>query len=432
MLILPNQLFNVKNLRKDEDVILYEHPHYFEDYNYNKKKLILHRASMKYYEEYLKNNGIRVKYYTFKQKLPKKIFKLFEPGNKLNILNLSEKCELLDSPNFLLTHDDHEKYRDKTDKFFFNSFYMYGKKVINVIPNIKSMDKENRNNMPKTVKIPKIPDNVKDSEYIDEAKKYVNKYFPNNYGNVDNFIYPVTHKTAKNWLRDFVEKRLKNFGKYQDAMLQNESYLFHSILSTSINIGLLNPLEIIKYIEKVCDLGIPINSYEGYVRQLFWREYQLYCYHYLNFEGENYFKNKTKLSKKWYTGELGIKPVDDCIVKGFDTGYLHHIERLMVIGNFMNLKKIDPDDGFRWFMEFPCDSYEWVMYQNVYDMVFFITGGKTMRRPYISSSNYILKMSNYKKEEWSDEWDDLYYDFLKLNKNKLWKFRYHFRGLKNV
>ena len=165
--------------------------------------------------------------------------------------------------------------------------------------------------------------------------------------------------------------------------------------------------------------------------QLFWREYQRYTYIYYDFSRENYFGNRKKLNKKWYTGETGIDPIDDCIKRGFDTGYLHHIERLMVVGNYMNLDGIAPKEGFKWFMEFSCDSYEWVMNQNVLDMVFFVSGGKTMRKPYASSSNYILKMSNYKKGKWSETWTKKYHQFMKKNKEKLWKFRYSFPGLKN-
>ena len=177
---------------------------------------------------------------------------------------------------------------------------------------------------------------------------------------------------------------------------------------------------------------IPLNSFEGYIRQLFWREYQRYCYEYFNFNNKNYFGNSKKLTKDWYEGTLGIDPVDDAIKDGFDTGYLHHILRLMVVGNYMNLYGLHPGEGFKWFMEFSCDSYEWVMHQNVLDMVFFVSGGVTMRKPYVSSSNYVLKMSDYKEDEWSEKWDELYKSFLKKNKSKLWKFRYHFRGLKDI
>jgi deoxyribodipyrimidine photolyase-related protein len=177
-----------------------------------------------------------------------------------------------------------------------------------------------------------------------------------------------------------------------------------------------------------------MNSYEGYIRQLFWREYQLYCYNYVDFDSalkNPYFNYKNKINKSWYDGTTGNEVVDDTIKKGFDTGYLHHIERLMVMGNYMNLREIKPEDGFKWFIEFAIDSYDWVMYQNVYDMVFFVTT-KTMRKPYISSENYLLKMSDYKKGKWSEEWRDLYNKFLKKNKDKLWKYRYSFPTLKNM
>ena len=131
---------------------------------------------------------------------------------------------------------------------------------------------------------------------------------------------------------------------------------------------------------------------------------------------KNYFGNNKKLSKKWYNGTTGITPIDDCIISGFNTGYLHHIRRLMFIGNYMNLEGIKPYEGFKWFMEFSCDSYEWVMKQNVLDMVFFVTGGETMRKPYISSSNYILKMSDYKKGDWCVVWNSLYWSFVNNNR----------------
>ena len=127
-----------------------------------------------------------------------------------------------------------------------------------------------------------------------------------------------------------------------------------------------------------------------------------------------------------------MKPVDDCIQKGFKTAYLHHIERLMVVGNFMNLYGLHPMEGLKWFMEFSIDSYEWVMYQNVLDMVFFVSGGATMRKPYASSSNYILKMSDYKPGEWSEKWNEYYQKFMKKNKEKLWKYRYHFPALSKM
>lgn len=422
--ILPHQLYDKKYIPKENresTFLIWEHPHYFNEHKYNKKKILLHRASMKYYIEYLQKHKYKCEYLNFENKLKIKKYTIFDPIDKIKLNGDVTKIE---SPNFLLTKELQEKYREKTDKFFFNGFYMWSKKQLDIMPNIKSQDKYNRKSLPKNIDIPRVKENTTDMKYIKEAKQYVEKHFSNNYGNTDNFIFPVTHKTAKKFITNFIKNKIKKFGDYQDAIIENESFLFHSLLSSSMNIGLINPIELIKKIEKA---DAPLNSREGFIRQLFWREYQRYCYNYYNFDNKNYFGNNNRLDKSWYDGTTGIIPIDNCIKNGFDTGYLHHIERLMVIGNYMNLCKIHPKEGYKWFMEFSCDSYDWVMKQNVLDMVFFVSGGKTMRRPYMSSSNYIRKMSNYDKGEWSQIWDDKYRQFIKSNEDKLYKYRYFYK-----
>lgn len=433
-LILPNQLFESKYIDKKYKIILWECPHYFIYYKYNKKKLLLHRASMKYYFDYLKGKGYDVIYKSFEEKLnSNETYILYNPLNKIELLEIPNAVIYEKStPNILLTPELITEYRNQTDKYFFNAFYMWLKRRLNILPGVKSQDRKNRKkpkeNEIKNVSQPykHIYTNSKDSEYIKEAKEYVEKHFKNNYGNTDNFIFPITHKDSKKWLEHFIENKFKLFGDYQDYIDKNDNHLYHSLLSSLINIGLINPIDVITRIETI-KTKIPLNSYEGFVRQIFWREYQYYCYINIDFTIFNYFNNRKVLTKDWYNGTLNIEPVDDAIKEGFNTGYLHHIKRLMVIGNYMNLSEIDAKEGFIWFMEFSCDSYEWVMHQNVYDMVFFVTNGKTMRRPYISSSNYILKMSNYKKDKWCDIWDKKYKDFVLKNKKKLYKYRYYVR-----
>ena len=380
---------------------------------------------MKHYYDYLKKNKYNIQYINFNKTPTYKKATLFDPIDKIKIPNTT----LIESPNFLLTKENYDAYKKKKgNSYMFHWFYLWGKKIVDIIPNVKSKDKENRKKLPKDIDIPDMPKNS-NKKYIQSAIKYVNKHFKNNYGDTENFLFPISHATAKKWLKDFIKKRFENFGKYQDAIDKENDFLFHSYLSTSINIGLLNPLEIIDEIRKV--KGIPMNSYEGYIRQLFWREYQRYCYMYFDFSNKNYFGNKKKITKEWYDGTTGIDPIDDCIKKGFHQGYLNHIQRLMIVGNFMNLSGMNPMDGFKWFIEFSCDSYDWVMYQNVLDMAFCVTGarqnGGTMAKPYISSSNYIIKMSNYKKGDWSEKWDTLYHNFIKNNKKKLIPFKYYFR-----
>ena len=128
-----------------------------------------------------------------------------------------------------------------------------------------------------------------------------------------------------------------------------------------------------------------------------------------------------KLNEKWYSASLGVKPVDDAVKMAINDGYIHHILRLMVVGNFMNLVGIHPDDVYKWFMEFSLDSYDWVMVGNVYSMAMWSDGGLTMRKPYISGSGYIMKMSNYPRDKttnntntntWQQQWDDIFHDFI--------------------
>jgi deoxyribodipyrimidine photolyase-related protein len=425
-LIFPNTLFDIKYLDKTYKYIIYEHPDFFTKYIFNKKKLILHRASMVYYYDLLKDNDFNVQYIEFNKKLPKNKYSYFDPINKIKI-----NGSMIESPNFLLSKKQYNIYRNKTDKFKFNNFYLWAKKELNLYTELKSLDKFNRKKYNFDIPIVKVPKlNNIDEHYINMAVKYINKHFKNNYGNCDNVMFPISHTTAKKWLNSFLKNKLSSFGDYQDFINKDNNFMFHSLLSCLINIGLINPDYIITKLNKYYKL-VELNNFEGFLRQLFWREYQRYCYIYVDFNC-NYFNNNKKLTKNWYNGTLDIKPVDDLIISGFNTGYIHHIGRLMVIGNFMMLNNISPKEGFKWFMEFSCDSYEWVMYQNVYDMVFFTTGGLTTRKPYITSSNYILKMSNYKKDNWCDTWDELYYNFLKKNKDKLYKFRYYFPLIKKL
>ena len=289
-LIFPVSLFKKNYLPKKSNKITYyliEDPLYFGDKsrikNFNKKKLLLHRASMKYYFDYLKDNDYNVKYieydkvnnYDFVKIKDDEKVQLFDPIDHLLVKRLKKKfdLEIFDTPLFLLNNDDILEYDDtkKSDTFFHKHFYDWQLKKLDIPYITKSYDTENRNAVPKDIDIPKIPSNKSDQEYIDEAKKYVEKHFENNYGDVEDFIFPVTHKTADKWLNDFLKKRLSQFGDYQDAILSTEEYLFHSLLSSVINIGLITPEDLvdktIKYYEKN-KKQVKINNFEGFIRQV--------------------------------------------------------------------------------------------------------------------------------------------------------------------
>ena len=421
--ILPNQLFPLSVLRNHPftNVVVWEHPHFFTKYKYNKKKIVLHRASMRRYYADLVKQYPNARYIEFHEQhaiSPNSI--LFDPITELGDF---AKCERLESPNFLLPSSELQSIYDtkkKKDSIRFTTyFYPRAKEYVDILVDIASTDKQNREPFKATsVSVPKLP-RATSNDYVKEAQRYVEDHFPKNYGTVDNFHFPIDRTTAKRWLKRFCADRLDNFGTYQDAIAQEHPYMFHSVLSSSLNIGILNPSDIVTELRKH-ESTTKVNNFEGYVRQLLWREYQRYCYMFLrsDLRTKNRFPHSVKMDARWYLGTLGVEPVDATITKAFDTGYLHHIERLMIMGNFMLLSGIKKEDGFKWFMEFAIDSYEWVMYQNVYDMVFFSTGGKTTHKAYISSSKYVLEMSDYEKGDWTNTWDGLYRQFVKSNFKK--------------
>lgn len=425
-ILLPTQLYDIKYLDKSLKYYLYEHSLYFNKYQYNKKKIILHKASLLYYYDYLTLNGFNVKYIKeFNSlNLSENIY-MFDPIDVLP----NNDCTLLENPNFILSKNELYASYDKMPSFksLYNNLF---KPKINYLQNINSTDKNNRGKYDykvKTNNLPLLSD--QDKKYIDKAIKWTNKYYSYNLGNCDNFIYPVTHKSARRWMMHFLNNNFEYFGKYQDSIDTTEKYLFHSLFSILLNIGLLNVNDVVNIIIKKYN-HITINSREGFIRQLCWREYIRASTYYLfnmdTFFNENYFNNNNSLKNEWYEGKTNIKPVDDAIAISIDTGWTHHIIRLMVLGNYMLLQEIKPYDVFNWFMEMYCDAYEWVMMGNIV-MSTFHHGRGLMKKPYFSSSNYILTHSNYKKDNWCITWNKLYKKFLYKHQHKLIQYGYRIK-----
>lgn len=284
-----------------------------------------------------------------------------------------------------------------------------------------SFDPANRKRLPKDV-VPPLVRYPVTRPSVTEAVRYVEKLFPGHPGSTSDFFYPVTHQDAQSWLEDFVENRLYCFGDYQDALRRDASFLFHSVLTPCLNIGLLTPEQILKVVLDHAEKNrkVPLNSLEGFVRQVIgWREFMRAVY--LR-EGKaemhlNFWDHKAPIPPSFYSGETGIAPVDTVIRRLKDSGYAHHIERLMVLGNFMLLCEINPQEVYRWFMEMFIDSYEWVMVPNVFGMSQYADGGLITTKPYISSSNYILKMSDYPTGEWCRIWDGLFWRFIDMHRD---------------
>jgi deoxyribodipyrimidine photolyase-related protein len=282
-----------------------------------------------------------------------------------------------------------------------------------------SYDELNRKKLPQSISIPKIK-RILETQNTQEIKKIISKLFDSHPGSTENFNIPTTRKQALSWLDDFLKNKFFLFGDYEDAISKKGHILFHSLLSPLLNIGLLTPDEVIdKAIKFAKTKKIQINNVEGFVRQIIgWREFikNVYDYHDDNMKKSNFWGHKLKLKKSWYDGSTGIEPLDHAIKEINKFGYAHHIIRLMLISNIMNLSGIDPKEIFKWFMEMFIDSSDWVMTPNVFGMGTFSDGGIFATKPYICGSNYLLKMSDYKRGEWCEVVDGLYWQFIEKNK----------------
>lgn len=432
-LLFPNQLFKDFSALGKNKTFLVEDCEFFTKYNFHKNKLVLHRATMKFYETYLKNNGFEVEYVEFSQNLAEILMKndvreivTYELNNfdlEKKIRDLKFKTTFKKSPMFLSSNEEFNSFFDSKTHYSQTSFYIYMRKTQKVLVDKKikpygekwTFDKENREKITEDVKIPdlcNLPDNI----YVKEAKEYVDNFFAENIGTYDYFNYPTTFDEVDFWLNDFINNRFENFGRFQDAIIEKDSYLFHSNMSFALNIGLITPKELL---EKILEADVSMNSKEGFVRQIIgWREFVKGIYILVGKEQmeANFWGFNNKLTNKFYTGETGISPVDNVIKKLFKTGYANHIERLMILGNFFLLCEINPQEVYRWFMELSIDSYPWVMCANVFGMSQFADGGKIVTKPYISSSNYIKKMSDFKDGKWAEIFDALFWRFVYKHK----------------
>jgi deoxyribodipyrimidine photolyase-related protein len=430
-LIFPHQLFE-ETLAQEADVFyLVESDLFFHQYAFHKQKLLFHRASMRAFADRLRGAGKTVTHIDAQDPRASEValvsaikgeITLFDPNDYLleRRLRTSGNIKLLTSPNFLNT--DTELLGNRKP-FFQTAFYTQQRKDRGILLEADgkplggqwTYDTENRKKIPKNTFIP-APFPTVSNEYISEAINYVAKHFPNNPGSSDmpfsEAYYPVTHVEAQAALKLFLKERIHLFGDYEDAIKAQEKTLFHSILSPLINVGLLNPADVVAGVA-ACD-G-PLNSVEGFIRQIVgWREFVQLLYRKIGVQqrSTNYWGFTNEMPAAFYDGTTGVLPIDQSIHKLLKTGYNHHIERLMVLGNFMLLCEIKPDAVYRWFMEMYIDAYDWVMVPNVYGMSQFSDGGLMTTKPYICGSNYILKMSDYPKGDWQEIWDGLFWRFL--------------------
>lgn len=227
----------------------------------------------------------------------------------------------------------------------------------------------------------------------------VDALFPDHPGSTTGFDLPVTHAQAIALVDDFIENRLRCFGDFQDAMALGEPMLYHSRISPFLNIGLLSPLHLLKKIEHAYEIGqAPLNAAEGFIRQILgWREYMYGCYHLLmpTYLKSNYLSARRKLPSFFWTGDTAMRCLSETITQAIQSGYLHRIQRLMVISNFAALCGVRPAHLLEWFKIVFLDAYEWSVVPNVLGMGTYADGGRLSIKPNLSGGASIQKVSNY-------------------------------------
>ncbi len=246
---------------------------------------------------------------------------------------------------------------------------------------------------------PEIPAREEPDAITREVITLVEQHFPDHPGRARDFWFPVDRAGALRWLERFVAERLERFGPYEDVLAQDQPVLYHSVLSPLLNLGLLTPRECVERVVAAYEAGrAPINSVEGFVRQVIgWREFinGAYWLKMPGYKDVNFLGATRPLPEWFYTGETDLNCLRQAIHQAINLGWLHHIQRLMVVGNFFLIAGIDPQAALRWYLEMTVDAYDWVMVPNALGIILYADGGGIATKPYAAGGGYIHKMSNY-------------------------------------
>jgi len=293
-------------------------------------------------------------------------------------------------------------------------------------------DAENRKSPEEDMDIPG-PIAFQADDITQDVLKMVAEKFEDHFGDLEPFHFAVTRKEALRVLNRFIDERLPQFGDYQDAMKQGEPWMYHSHISFYLNCGLLSPIEAIRKAEEACESGdAPLNAVEGFVRQIAgWREFirGIYWLHMPEYASKNALQARRKLPEFFWTAETQMNCLRQCITETKNNAYAHHIQRLMVLGNFLLLAGIDPKEVNEWYLIVYADAYEWVEMPNVTGMILYADDGVFASKPYAASGSYINKMSDYcknctykvskKNGPEACPFNYLYWDFMIRNKDRL-------------
>ena len=432
VLILGDQLdinsSALSNFNSSTDEVIMIESRNESDYVWSHKaKIAIFLSAMRHFAQTLRVKNIPLTYIkesnlTIEEVLRQKILEnsithllCVEPGEwrlKIAIENLARELNV----HLLMKDDDHfycsgAEFRDwvkDKKELRLEYFYQYMRKKHHVLMDSESepiggqWNFDDQNRRPYSKKGPGLiiePLSFPADEITREVFDFVERQYPDHPGSLEHFIWPVTRDQALVALDHFVNHRLANFGMHQDAMWKETPFGWHSILSTSLNLKLINPREVI---ESVLDAyqnnALDLSAVEGFIRQIIgWREFVRGIY-YLDMPQmaqANFYKHQRALPNWYWTGDTKMNCMKDTVGQTLKYGYAHHIQRLMITGNFALLAEVLPQQVSDWYLAIYVDAIEWVELPNVVGMALFANGGRFTSKPYIASGAYVKRMSNY-------------------------------------
>ncbi len=435
---------------------------------YHRRKLVLLISAMRHFAEELRARGYRVDYVradTFREGLrqhldawqPDKLITMqgaeydmrrWQEGEMADELGVA--VEVVPNTQFLVERYNPNPQPEPGKRYVMEGFYRDMRRHFDVLMEAKgeptggswNYDKQNRQPLPKEALEMRVPVRFEPDAITREVMREVARN-EHAVGKLDNFVLATTRAQAQQAFDDFIAHRFRDFGPYEDAMTSQHDILYHSMLSAYLNIGLLDPLDLVRRAEAVYREGnasthltpnstVPINSVEGFVRQILgWREF-MYWQYWRQMPGlrtANSWNHTRPMPQMFWDGETEMNCVKQVAGRVIENGYSHHIERLMIVTNFCMLAGIDPAAVNEWFWAFYVDAYEWVVTPNVIGMGLNADGGVIGTKPYVSSANYINKMSDYcqgcalqqtkRTGEGACPYNFLYWDFMMRNESKL-------------
>ncbi|BAZ49238.1 deoxyribodipyrimidine photolyase-related protein [Nostoc sp. NIES-4103] len=435
-------------------IILIESLHHVQVRPYHQQKLILVWSAMRHFAQELQQLKYPVTYKiaeNFETPLTEWIkangitqLRVMMPNDRpfsKMIQSLELPCQITLIPNnqFLWSTEEFNNWASSRKRLLMEDFYREGRRRFQILMDQDkpvagqwNLDKENRKPPKGKLNTPGAQWFEPDEITLDVIAK-VNSLSLTTYGEVETFRWGVSRQQALLVLDWFIQHRLTDFGPYQDAMVTGEETMWHALLSPYLNIGLLQPMDVIQAAQQAYfQYQLPLNSVEGFIRQVLgWREYMHGIYHFVDadYSNKNWFNHTQPLPEFFWTGKTKMNCLHQILTQVQRTGYAHHIQRLMVLSNFALIAGLEPQAVENWFHAAFIDAYDWVMQTNVIGMGLFADGGLLASKPYAASANYINKMSDYCKScvynhkertgKNACPFNFFYWDFLDRHRNKL-------------